>query len=1272
MKELNLNNDVVYHRASEDYWFNHLSGELPVLNFPKFNTRQFNKTYKSDTVSYVFPKELMEKARSFSVEHNITLVALLMAGVNVLLYKYTHQSDILIATNSNALTQEDDAFANTLLVRTVFNKQHSVKELLANQQTVLHDAFEHRDYPFDKLKEKLRHMPESGFQGLPEVFVALNTAAHRHGISFIFGTDDELQLSVDYNAAVYSSKMMQKLPAHFEQVLNNMMAGEAAPVKDVEYLSANEVQGLMTLHNVRIDYPADKTIIGLFEEQARLHPEKAAVVSEGNSISYKELDGLSDRLANYLLRKGVRPGSYILFCFNHRMELSLVGMLGIMKAGCAYVPLDSDLPKERIAFLVRDTASPYVVTNSADAAVFTNENLQVINLDEAGEWQATAAHKERATVLPQQLAYVIYTSGTTGDPKGVMITHNSLVDYYFGVDNRIGIAKQSTNALMSTLATDLGNTLLFAALIYGNTLHLFSKDALRNIEYLHNYFNKNEIDCIKVVPTYWNALEYNNTYVLPRRMVIFGGEQLSASTVARVRNARPDITIINHYGPTEVTIGKLMHEVKQQSEENVIPIGRPFSNTTAYVVDEDLALCAQGVWGELLIGGDGVFRGYLNNEALTAAKCIEDNHRFPGERLYRTGDLVRINENGDIEFGSRVDDQVKIQGYRIELGGIEAFIRQYPHVRHCFVNVVENGDTGKMLVAYLEVNPEYSEEDFKEFLKLNLPVYMIPSVLVKVPELPMKSNGKVDKKKLFIADLFQTSPGYEAPQNEVQQVVVGILEEMFNRKQISIHDNFYELGGDSIKSIQMASRLRQRGYKLQLKDIIKNPVIKDLSAQVKINAPAKLKEDMFSGAIPFSPIQELFFDSKKGNYNHYNQAVILRADELLEKHIKKAFDELVKFHDTLRIKFRVEGFGEWKQFYDEKVDYSFETVAYEGEQHFQQKMAELGSNLDIQQGPLIRLCLFKGDAQDILYIVIHHLLIDGVSFRILIEDLANLYGKFQSGAAFELRHKSSSLKEWHTKLIEYSGKEALIAETAYWQNIDKAEFDRLKHADAVKNTIAERKKFVFTLDELSTADLLTKCYRRHNTETIEILLTTLYLALRDTFNIQKLTLNLEGHGREYIGYDLDVSRTLGWFTTIFPVHIDMNDKRGYVNRLLQVKEYLNSIPVKGIGYGVLKYLRNQDLDVEPEVRFNYLGDFSLGLMNEKEANVFKSVQFNYQDASELTTCNDILDVTGILENNKLSVYFNYNKLLFADEEIRSLAESFEIHLLNIIDHIALS
>jgi amino acid adenylation domain-containing protein/non-ribosomal peptide synthase protein (TIGR01720 family) len=1271
MKELNVNNDVAYNHASEGYWLTHLAGELPVLNFPKFNTRQFNKTYKNDTVSYVFPKELMEKARSFSVEHNITLFTLLMAGVNILLYKYTHQTDILIATNSNALTQEDDAFANTLLIRTAFNKQHSVKELLANQQTVLHEAFEHRDYPFDKLKEQLRNMPESGFQGLPEVFVALNTAAHRHGIGFLFTADDELQLSIDYNAAVYNSKMMQKLPAHFEQVLNNMMADEAACVKDVEYLSADEIKELMMLHNVRIDYPAHKTIIDLFEEQVRLHPQKAAVVSEENSISYKELDELSDRLANHLLCNGVKPGSYILFCFNHRMELSLVGMLGIMKAGCAYVPLDSDLPKERIAFLVRDTASPYVVTNSTDAAVFTDEKLQVINLDEAGNWLASAAHKERATVLPQQLAYVIYTSGTTGDPKGVMITHNSLVDYYFGIDDKIGIAQQATHALMSTLATDLGNTLLFAALIYGNTLHLFSKDALRNIEYLHNYFNNNKIDCIKVVPTYWNALEYHNTYLLPRKMVIFGGEQLSASTVARVRNARPDVTIVNHYGPTEVTIGKLLHQVKHQEDENVIPIGRPFSNATAYVVDEDLALCTQGVWGELLIGGTGVFNGYLNNAALTAAKCIENNRRFPGERLYRTGDLVRINENGDIEFGSRVDDQVKIQGYRIELGGIEAFIRQYPHVKHCFVNVVENGDTGKMLVAYLEVNTGYAEDHFKEFLKMNLPVYMIPSVLVKVPELPMKSNGKVDKKKLFIADLFKTSPGYEAPQNEVQQVVVGILEEMFNRKQISIHDNFYELGGDSIKSIQMASRLRQRGYKLQLKDIIKNPVIKDLAAQVKINAPVKLKEDMFSGAIPFSPIQELFFSSKKGNYNHYNQSVILHADELHEEYVQKAFDELVKFHDTLRIKFRMEGFGEWKQFYDVQAHYSFETVVYESEQRFQQKMAEMGSSLDIQQGPLIRLCLFKGDAQDILYIVIHHLLIDGVSFRILIEDLANLYRRFQSGSAFELRHKSSSLKEWHTKLIEYSGKEALIAETDYWQGVDKAEFDRLKHADAVKNTIADREKFVLTLDDLTTADLLTKCYRRHNTEIIEILLTTLYMALRDTFNIQKLTMNLEGHGREHIGYDLDVSRTLGWFTTIYPVHIDMNDQKGYVNRLLQVKECLNNIPVKGIGYGVLKYLRTQDLDVEPEVRFNYLGDFSLGL-NGKDANVFKSVKFNYQDASELTTCSDILDVTGILENNKLSVYFNYNKLLFADEEIRSLGKSFEIHLLNIIDQIALS
>jgi len=1279
MKEIHSNQDATQDKqavllpsheresspaVAADYWRAQLSGELPVLNFP--GARPAAAAHHAATVRQVLPAPLLQKLRSYADDNDRDLFTILAAGLHLLLYKYTHQPDLLTATDGASLATADAHAANTIVLRSLVEGDMPASHFLAQQEALTQAAAQHGHHLFPALQEDLRG---TGVTLAPEAFIALReddgpAPDAPYGLRFLFRIAEELELSIDYNAAVYGARTIQRLPAQLSVLLNALLDDDSLSPDALPYLTAQDRKELQAINNLHFNYPKDKSIADLFRAQARAVPDAIAVVSEGRSLSYRALDELSDRVAHYLIASGVKKESFVLLCFNNHMERSLAGLLGIMKAGCAYVPVDSDLPRERIAFLVRDTASPVVVTNSIDATVFIREPVGAICLDnESEDWYA-APPCALPAAAQDSVAYVIYTSGTTGDPKGAMITHRNLVDYFTGINETIGLAENRTSAALSTLATDLGNTVVFGALVFGNAVHLFPKDALRNIERLHQYFHVNAIDCIKVVPTYWNALEHGGSYLLARRMIIFGGEQLSQITVMRTRKSNPGVRIVNHYGPTETTIGKLLYETSPSDGEHLIPIGRPFSNTRVYIVDRQLAPCAPGVWGELLIGGDGVFRGYLNNPGLTAEKLVDDPERG---RLYRTGDLVRLNDEGAIEFGSRADDQVKIQGYRIELGGIEAFIRQYPHVRHCFVHVVDNEDAGKMLVAYIEAGKEYDEEDFRAFLRNSLPAYMIPAALVLVPELPMKSNGKVDKKKLFRTAALKAAPAYEAPQNEVQRVLVSILEDIFNGRRISITDNFYELGGDSIKSIQVASRLRQRGYKLLLKDIIRNPVIKDLSACVKVNGAVAVKDDQLSGEVPLSPIQKLFFEQKQGDYNHYNQSVALHAPALQEEYLRRAFDELVRFHDTLRLRYRNED-GAWKQFYaTPETPYVFECVNNEGEEAVTEKMAAMGRSFDLENGPLVRVCLFKGKDEDLLYIVIHHLLIDGVSFRILIEDLSNLYRKLAGRTAFELKHKTASLKEWHNRLIDYSNKAGLLSELPYWQQVDRSASDRIRPGAAVRNTIADREKLGVTLDEADTTDLLTKCYRRYTTETVEILVSALWLSLQDMYGVNSLTINLEGHGREDIGYDTDVSRTLGWFTTIFPVHLGL-PAAGRTARLLQVKECLDRLPVKGIGYGVLKFLAGAELPTQPEITLNYLGDFSLA--NAAQEDVFRAVTFNYQDASPLTACSDIMNVTCIREHGRLSIYFNYNKLLFTREEIAALGQSYRTQLLALIAEVA--
>lgn len=1239
----------------ERFWISQLAGELPVLNLRSRNAHQPDLHTHKASVRYSFPIGIIAELHTFSEQHHLQVFSVLTGALNTLLFRYTRQEDIIVATSH----------AGLLLLRTKLQKQDTVSQLLRAQQQLWQTAYQHRLPAFEDLHNIL-HTRSTNW--MPEVLVTLDsglpTAYPTPELWFEFTTGDTLQLTIHYKQSLYDPHFITRIPAHITEVIRSMLQDDNATLKDIPYIPANEVNELLSLHT-KIDTPAT-TIVQMLETQAKHYPDRTAIAFNEHTLSFRELDKRSDQLANYLVSIGILPGSNVLLCFNNGMEHALTGIFGIMKAGAAYVPFDADLPEERISFLFKDTGAAVLITNLTDAASFSVAHPTTILLDdEDSPWHKAPTGKQQQVVSPDSDAYIIYTSGTTGNPKGVIITHHNLVDYFAGLDQKIKISLCHSAALMSTLATDLGNTVLFGAVIYGNTLHLFSKDTLRDVEYIHQYFSKHDIGCIKIVPTYWKALEYKDHLLLPQKMIIFGGEQLLYDNVEKIRKAAPGLRIINHYGPTETTIGKLLHEVTSGPYNNIIPIGQTFSNTNVFIVDEDLNLCAKGIWGELIIGGEGLFKAYMNQPALSADKCIAINDR----RLYRTGDQVRLNENGEIEFGFRADKQLKVQGFRIEPDGIETTILQFPTVRQCYVGAIENEHREKILTAYIQTIDGYTETALRTWLKKHLPAYMIPVFLIQVPAIPTTSNGKVDTKSLPSIGQARSAAVYEAPHTALQKLVVGILEGLLNKEQISLTDNYYELGGDSIKSIQVASRLRQKGYKLLLKDIIRYPIIKDFIAQVKISENTVTREDITTGTIPLNAVQQLFFTKKTGNYHHYNQAVTLHGQDLNQHPLKQAFDDLLKFHDTLRIRYRQTAEGDWEQHYDTLQPLTLDVIPYTNAL-YNDKVRQMGESMNITTGPMIAACLFKGETEDLLYIVIHHLLTDGVSFRILIEDLSNLYYKYTHGSAFKLANKSSSLKEWMNRLTAFVPKPALQSQLPYWQKVISSPSESIVSQPPISNKIADRDILTFTIPAEATSDLLTRCYRQYNTEINEILITATCHAMRDTFQITRLLLNLEGHGREDMGLETDVTRTMGWFTSIFPVYFDTSGSEEHITNLLTVKQVLNDIPTKGMGYSLLHYLGKAKLDVNPEIIFNYLGDFSAGLNTDKH--IFQNVQFTYQDADPITACKELMAFTGVIADNQLCMNISFNRHVFTPAKINALGESFCSHLRSLIEKIALA
>lgn len=1248
-------------KEQKEFWTEYLNGAVSELDFPAFKKKYSNRAYKESIVNHFFGSEVFDNIKLISTRQEVDIFSVLIAVTNTLIYKYTKKNDILIGMIENH-GDNKSSLEHYLPVRTLIEKNMPFSVFLKSQDENLNLIYNNKE--FSSLNEIKKNLNITA-----NVLISFNDFSNIENsnetsdIKFCFQESEKLELIIKYNSKLYDYRFINKIFGHFQQVISKIAYHSDLLIKEIDYITEEEKSELLNANqNNTLGYNQTITLLDLFKEKVVQNPDKIAAVYEKTTLTFKELDEKSNQLANYLLEQGIKKGENVLLCFNNEVKKSLIGILGIMKAGGVYVPVDSDAPVNRISYFVKDVKAKSVITNSNDSSVFTEVNIIYLD-DKDASWNFNSNASVNAEIKPDDLAYIIYTSGSTGMPKGVLINHRNLIDYFTGLNSKIDLSENRSYALMSTISTDLGNTILFGSLINGATLHLFSKDRLRDPEYINNYFAENSIDCIKLTPFYWKSLEYNGNLLLPEKTIIFGGEALSAGIVDKIKNVKSELKVINHYGPTETTIGKLIHIVNDNRVyENNIPIGNPFSETLLYIVDEDLKLCAKGVWGELLIGGKGVFRGYLNLSSVYNERCIANPFEEAEGVLYKTGDLVRYNLEGEIEFGSRVDDQIKIQGYRVELNEITELINQYGFVNKSVVDYIENQDAERIIVSYIIKNQDFSEENFKEYLHQNLPAYMIPSMIIEVDHIPLMSNGKVDKRKLPKTNLSKVDSEVIESENEHQKAVVEILKEIFKKESISITDNFFELGGDSIKSIQLVSRLRQRGLLLNLKDIIKNPVLRDFANLLKLSTQATPKNNQVLGEMNLTPIQELFFRKKQGNYNHYNQSVILYSKEINADALEKAVESLMDYHDTLKIRFKQNSDKKWIQFYDEAA-YNFIQDSYTDENDFEQKIKKYSTQLDIEKGPQIKVCLFKQNGQDRILFLVHHLLVDGVSFRILVEDLSNLYDGFLLNTKVKHYEKTSSFKEWQQSLSEYAVKNKSSEESGFWQEINDKNFDKLKRLPSgIYNTIGERKTLAFSIDKETTNDLITKCYKKYQTEINEVLITALLITLKTTFNLNKISLNLEGHGRENIDSNIDVSRTIGWFTSIFPVYFDLEDKEDNISVLLHIKNNLNVIPNKGIGYGIFKYLGEQKLDTEPEITFNYLGDFT----SNNPENMYHDIKFNYQDASEDIQCNDLLNITGKIENSQMHVYINFNKFHFTEQEIEEVCNLYKNNLVSLV------
>jgi amino acid adenylation domain-containing protein/non-ribosomal peptide synthase protein (TIGR01720 family) len=1300
-----------------NYWRQQLAGAPPLLSIPTDRPRPKVQTFRGGIEYFQIDSDLTRKLKTLSRQSHATLFMILLAAFATLLSRYSNQSDIVVGSpiaNRNRSEVEPliGFFVNTLLLRIDLNGNPDFLELLNRTRQVALDGYAHQDVPFERLVDELQPERNLSYNPLFQVmFVLQNTpdvklelpgltitlenedVAAKFDLTLsIEETEQELIGSWEYNTDLFDAATIKRMVGHFQTLLEAIVANPQQRVSELSLLTATERHTLLVeWNNTQVDYPKHLCIHELFEAQVERTPDAVAVVFEDEQLTYGELNRRANQLAHYLRSLDVGPDILVGICVERSLNM-IVGFLGILKAGGAYVPLDPSYPQERLAFMLKDAQVSVLLTQQQLVEKLPEHQASLVCLD--SEWETIARQsKEKlvSKVTPEHLAYVIYTSGSTGKPKGVCISHRAVNRLVLNT-NYVKLEPSDRIAQASNCSFDAATFEIWGALVHGDQLVGVTKDVALSPKDFATLLQEQGISVLFLTTALFNQLakEVPSAFNSVRHL-LFGGEAADPRVVKMLLENSPPQQLLHVYGPTESTTFASWHLVKEVPQGvTTIPIGRPLSNTQIYLLDNQMHPVPVGVPGELYIGGDGVARGYLNRPELTAERFIVNPFsNEPGAHLYKTGDLARYLSDGNIEFLGRQDDQVKIRGFRIEPGEIEAVLGQHQAVQEVVVMVREDVPGNKRLVAYLAVNQlaTPSMQELQHFVKQHLPEYMVPSAFVLLETLPLTPNGKVDRRALPAPDMSrpELAGGLVAARTPIEEVLAGIWADILGLEQVGIHDNFFELGGDSILSIQIVARANQVGLNLTPKQLFGHQTIAELAAVAGTNSVLQTEQGLVTGEVLLTPIQQWFFEQDLPEPHHWNQAMLLEVPPTLDMALlSQLMQQLLVHHDALRLRFLRSASG-WQQVNalpDEavpctRVDLSALSEAEQGPA-IEATAAQLQASLNLSEGPLVRVALFElgRNQPSRLLFVINHLVVDGVSWRILLEDLQTGYQQLSRGLTMKLPPKTTSFQNWAQRLSEYAQSTVLEQELDYWLAqsrfwVAALPMDYPQGKDA--NTAASASNVVISLSSAETRTLLQDVPQAYNTQINDVLLTALAQVFSQWLGTQYLLIDLEGHGREEILPGVDLSRTVGWFTTIFPVVLELRETDPPGSALKSVKEQLRRIPNRGIGYGLLRYLKGDAAIIEKlrrlpqaEVSFNYLGQFDRALSPDSMFQTAK--ESSGSEHSRLGSRSHLLEVNALVAGGQLQLDWTYSSNLHQRATIESLAQGFLTALRSLIAH----
>jgi amino acid adenylation domain-containing protein/non-ribosomal peptide synthase protein (TIGR01720 family) len=1255
--------------AQLDHWRTELA-DLTPLDLPTDRPRPAVHTSNGAVCEFTVPAEVASALRALAGRHDTTLFVPLLAACQVLLHRWSGQDDVTVGTASSGrqrpeLVEVVGFLVNTVALRARIDRAEPFDALLDRVRGTVLACFANQDVPFERVVDELKPVRDSSRSPLFDVLVVLQNApagaARLDGLTIedvdlptvtanfdltveFREADDVLHGALTYNTDLFEAATARRFTEQLRVLLAAIAADPGRPVRDLPLLTEPERTRLSTGWS-GTERPLPAALLPeLIAARIAAHPDEIAIASAGETLTCRDFGQRANRLARLLIDRGIGPDDVVALVLP-KSPRNTLAQVAVQTAGAAYLPIDPAYPDQRIRLMLADARPALVITDTEYAALTelagTYRGEEVTDADRIAPLRAG------------NTAYLMYTSGSTGTPKGVRVTHAGLVniartgiaDYDIRPGDRV---MQCASPSFDPSVQELG-----MALLAGATLVIPPAGPLLGAELLE-FLRAERITYVTMPPVALATMSCPDGGLPDLRTLVVGGDVCPADLVDRWAGEH---RMINAYGPTEATVAVTWSRPLTPGS-GMPPLGEPIDNTRLHILDELLRPVPAGVRGELYVSGVGLARGYHDRPGLTAPRFVANPFGLPGSRMYATGDVVRLRSDGQLEFAGRVDDQVKIRGIRIEPGEIEAALRAHPAVTDAVVVAHQDRPGVRRLVGYLVSDQAPDTAELRAFLRERLPEHLVPAAFVAMAAFPLRASGKLDRSALPAPEFGAAGPEHMAPRTRTETVLAEVWAEVLGLAGVGVHDNFFELGGDSILSIQVVSLARKRGLAVRSKDVFLHQTIAELATVVGAADDAADEDVPVVGPVPLTPIQHWFFDTHTSAPQHFNQSMLVEVpSDVDEDALGAALDALLYQHDALRLRFHHDADGWHAENAPPQPGGLPLRHAFADGDELVEVADRLHAGFDLATGPLFTAVLF--DAGDrptrYLFLAAHHLVVDAVSWRILLADLATAYRQAAHGDPIDLGRRTSSFRDWSTRLVEHTASGGFDGELDQW--LDVSTVEQAAGGSGPKAELSVR------LDRADTDALLRAAPAAYRTRINDVLLVALADAVTRWTGADRVTVDLEGHGREELFDDIDVSRTVGWFTSVHPVMITAPDAdQPWRQRVRAVRRQLRAIPDNGIGFGALRHLGPPDVrarlaDTRAPIAFNYLGQWDSG--DGEPDGLLRAVHGGIgREDPGLDPGDHLIEVAGGAQDGELVFSWLYRPGRVDDTVVRTVADDF--------------